>query len=235
MTELQEYTPIFPARGHSLRVEVRQGEPWFVLSDACGILAIANSRDAATRLDPADVAQTDISSGGQRRRATIINESGLYDLIMRSDKPEARVFRRWVTSEVLPSIRKTGAYGVEKLGRRELALMVIEQEDRLAELAPKGEAFDAYLSADGSESMATVAKLLGTGQNRLFRVLRDSRVLISQAGVRFNTPYQEYVERGWFDIVAGVRERSSGDEEATYTTRVRPKGVEGIRKLLAKI
>lgn len=100
----------------NVRVIDRDGEPWFVLADVCAILEIANSRDAAGRLDDderADVVLTDTSSNGvsQKRNFTIINESGLWSLVIRSDKPAAKRLRKWVTSEVIPSIRKTGSYG----------------------------------------------------------------------------------------------------------------------------
>ncbi len=94
----------------ALRVIVRDGEPWFVAADVCEALSIANNRDAVTRLDDDErgVATTDTPSGQQEM--TIINESGLYSLILTSRKPEAKKFKKWVTSEVLPAIRKTGRY-----------------------------------------------------------------------------------------------------------------------------
>jgi len=98
-----------------VRTIVVDGEPWFVAADVCAVLGIANSRDALTRLDEADIRQTDVRSGGQNRQVKIVNESGLCDLIIRSDKPQAKPFRRWVTSEGLPSIRKTGSCGTPAL------------------------------------------------------------------------------------------------------------------------
>lgn len=99
----------------SIRVIMRGDEPWFVATDVCEALTIANSRDAVAKLDEderADVGITDTSSNGitQGRNVTIINESGLYSLILTSRKPEAKKFKKWVTSEVLPAIRKTGRY-----------------------------------------------------------------------------------------------------------------------------
>lgn len=90
------------------------GEPWFVLADVCKVLEIKNSRDAAAKLDGDEkgVALTDTLGGKQH--VTIINESGLYTVILRSDKPQAKPFRKWVTSVVLPSIRKTGSYSVQQ-------------------------------------------------------------------------------------------------------------------------
>lgn len=106
---------VFNFDTHAVRTLTRDGDPWFVAADVCEVLTIGNNRDAVARLDDdekADVGITDISSNGtaQGRSVTIINESGLYSLILTSRKPEAKRFKKWVTSEVLPSIRKTGGY-----------------------------------------------------------------------------------------------------------------------------
>ncbi len=101
---------LFDYDSNQVRVLEQDGEPWFVASDVCRVLEIANSRDAVNRLDGADVGTADVRSGGQRRTMTTVNESGLWDLVLDSRKPEAKKFRRWVTSAVLPSLRKTGKY-----------------------------------------------------------------------------------------------------------------------------
>ncbi|MFT8471179.1 Bro-N domain-containing protein [Acetobacter persici] len=102
----------FSFEEHAVRVLTRNGEPWFVLTDVCSVLDISNSRDASNRLDEDEkgVVTTDTLGGPQEM--SIINESGLYNLIFTSRKPEARRFRKWVTGEVLPAIRKTGSYGL---------------------------------------------------------------------------------------------------------------------------
>ncbi|MCY1705849.1 BRO-N domain-containing protein [Pannonibacter sp. SL95] len=93
------------------RVVDRDGEPWFVLTEVCKKLEIANPSDAASRLDDDEKDALGITDAiGRRQRTTIINESGLYSVILRSNKPEAKRFKKWITSEVLPSIRKTGGY-----------------------------------------------------------------------------------------------------------------------------
>lgn len=94
----------------TVRTVTIDGEPRFVAADVCAALDLADVRRAVERLDEADRSQTPVSSGGQHRQMWVVNESGLYDLIIRSDKPEAKPFRRWITSEVLPQIRRTGAY-----------------------------------------------------------------------------------------------------------------------------
>jgi len=94
-----------------VRVVMREGEPWMVALDICAALDLSNTKVAVSRLDEDDVSQADIiDSMGRRQRTTIVNESGMYEIVLRSDKPGARAFRKWITSEVLPQIRKTGAY-----------------------------------------------------------------------------------------------------------------------------
>ena len=108
---------VFPKTKHKVRVVIdKHGKPWWVAKDVCAALGIDNSRQALSRLDDDEkmaVVINDTSSNGvsQRRRVSVVNESGLYALIFSSRKPEAKEFKRWVTHEVLPSIRKTGAYG----------------------------------------------------------------------------------------------------------------------------
>lgn len=107
MNELQ----IFNYNSNQVRTVQRYGEPWFVLKDVCQVLGISNHKMTAQRLDLDEVSQADLTDSiGRQQETTIINESGLYNVIIRSDKPEAKPFRKWVTSEVLPSIRKHGAY-----------------------------------------------------------------------------------------------------------------------------
>jgi anti-repressor protein len=120
----------FPANGQQIRTILRDDEPWFVGRDACDALALTNHRSSLALLDEdeRDVHTVDSPSGQQEY--TIISESGLYSLILRSRKKEAKRFKRWITHEVLPAIRKTGSYGVARLSPRELAQLVIEEADR---------------------------------------------------------------------------------------------------------
>lgn len=103
----------FAFDGHEIRVIVApDGTPWWVVADACAALDIVNVGNTVSRIDPADIRTTDVRSGGQYRAMKIVNESGLWDLVLDSRKPNARKFRRWVTSDVLPQIRKTGSYTI---------------------------------------------------------------------------------------------------------------------------
>lgn len=109
MTEMK----VFNYGENEVRTIQLDGEPWFVLRDVCRVLDLSTPARVAERLDEDEVSLTHITdSMGRKQETTIINESGLYSVILRSDKPEAKPFRRWVTHEVLPSIRRTGSYGL---------------------------------------------------------------------------------------------------------------------------
>ena len=109
MNEIQ----VFEYSNNPIRTVMRDGEPWWVLKDVCEVLGISNHKMTVQRLDPDEVSLTDLTdSMGRQQATTIINESGLYSLILSSKMPKAKEFKRWVTHEVLPAIRKTGAYSV---------------------------------------------------------------------------------------------------------------------------
>lgn len=111
MNEIQA----FNYQSNEVRTVVQNGEPWFALKDVCAVLGITNHKNVATRLDDDEKDVVHLADPiGRKQETTIINESGLYSVILRSDKPEAKPFRKWVTSEVLPSIRKTGAYSANQ-------------------------------------------------------------------------------------------------------------------------
>lgn len=245
MTEIQVFTPLFPGgHGYSLRVLLIDGDPWFVAADVCGILGINNPSDTVKRLDEDEYQQVPLSlvsndPSDSKRKVTLVSEPGLYGLVMGSRKAEARTFKRWVKHEVLPEIRKTGGYGQRALSRMELLELAMSAEKEamaargeLERMQPAIEAHAQYMRANNTVAMGTAAKVLRIGPNALFALLREKRVLIGTAGARFNTPYQQYILAGWFEVKAGSFEHKSGEVEATYTTRVTPKGIEGIRAMI---
>ncbi|SRR6266581_2440221 len=123
---------LFIYQGRDLRTVMIEGEPWVVAADACAMLGIGNSRQAVTRLDSEDVSSTDIiDSMGRRQKVNIVNESGLYALMFASRTQEAKDVKRWVTSEVLPSIRRTGQYG-GKVYRHPEEMMIEQAQNMLA-------------------------------------------------------------------------------------------------------
>ena len=175
MNEIQ----IFNYQSNEVRTVEMCGEPWFVLKDVCTVLGLTTPARVAERLDGDEVSQTHLTdSMGRKQETTVVNESGLYHVILRSDKPEAAPFRKWVTSEVLPSIRKNGGYivGQQELSPQELmakALLVAnktlaEREARISELtvqnnimAPKAEYFDELVDRNMLTSFRDTAKELG--------------------------------------------------------------------------
>jgi prophage antirepressor-like protein len=168
---------ILKYEGQRLRHIIIDDEPWFVAADVCAILEIGNPTMAVARLD--DDETTLISTEGRPFNA--VSEAGLFALILGSRKPEARAFRRWVTHEVLPMIRKTGSYALseDEIVHQALAITsrkVKELEARVTELVPRADAWDELASAEGDYSVADAAKILAragvkTGPQRLFEQL----------------------------------------------------------------
>ena len=229
-------------------VEVRtiqnDGEPWFVLKDVCNVLHIGNSRDVVARLDQDEKGVGQIDTLGGKQEMTIINESGLYNVILRSDKPEAKPFRKWVTSEVLPTIRRHGLYAtpdtVEKmLADPDTTIKLLEtiKQERAARLALEAQAeadkpkvlfADAVSASHTSILVGDLAKLLRQngveiGQNRLFSFLREKGYLCSQ-GERYNLPTQRSMDRGWFQVKETTINQPNGSVRITRTVKVTGKG-----------
>lgn len=237
---------LFSYSGQEVRTQLIDGEPWFVLNDLCKVLEIASPRNVAARIDSDDVRQTDVmDSLGRKQSTTIVNESGMYEVIIRSDKPEAKAFRRWLTAEVIPSIRRTGSYGVaapireltfeEKMAEvmGTLNQRIEAQHAQLAIAAPKAEAFDVFLSATGDYDVRDAAQLLqrdhgiNTGQRRLFAWLRDNHWIGKD-----NRPYQHRIDQDLLRIKAGtfLFKRTNGQEQlAAPQVRITPKGLERLR------
>lgn len=136
-----------------VRTGLLDGEPWWVLADVCRVLGIKNSRDVVNRLDPDEKGVGQIDTPGGNQNMTIINESGLYKVILRSDKLEAKPFTRWVTHEVLPAIRKTGAYSMTTPPPTGQRALTVEKGSKygwhITKLSPEGEAFVKSLGKNG--------------------------------------------------------------------------------------
>lgn len=177
---------IFQYQGQQVRtVTDENGQALFVLNDVCAVLGIANPRNVAGRLDPDMRGVRDMDTPGGRQTLAVVTEPGLYSVIMRSNSAGSAPFRRWVTAEVLPTIRRTGSYGTTPAlsGQALIAAAVIEaqamieaQNRELEVVRPKADAFDEWLSAAGSYSVGDAAKILTrvgieVGQNRLFKNL----------------------------------------------------------------
>lgn len=219
-----------------IRTVTKDNEPMFCLMDICKALGMKNATMVASRLEEDEVTKLDL--GGQNGATNFITESGLYAVILRSDKPNAKKFRKWVTSEVLPSIRKSGGYiaGQEEMSDAELmakALLVaqkqIEERNRQIEvMKPKAIFADAVSASKTSILVGDLAKLIcqngyQIGQKRLFEWLRNNGYLIKSGNSR-NMPMQRYVEQGLFEVKESSVQNPDGSVRITRTTKVTGKG-----------
>lgn len=205
---------VFEYQNNKVRTVDVDGEAWFVLKDVCAVLGISNNRMAADRLDDDEKGVSLIDTLGGKQEMVIVNESGLYHVILRSDKPEAAPFRRWVTNDVLPAIRKTGSYNAPKLTRSQLlatALIAaheeLEEKDKQIETMKLKVLFaDAVSASKKSILVGELAKLLSQngisiGQNRLFDWMRKNSYLIKDPKRSdYNLPTQRSMEMGLFEI-----------------------------------
>lgn len=240
MNELQ----VFTYGGNEVRTVQRSGEPWFVLKDVCAILGISKYRDAADRLDPDEREPVRVDTLGGKQEMLCINESGLYNVILRSDKPEAKPFRKWVTSEVLPSIRRTGGYiaGQENLTPEELmakALMVAqktlaEREARIADLTvqnqimqPKASYFDELVERGTLTNFRETAKQLGIPPKRFVAFLMEKKYVYRDKRGKL-LPY-EAKNDGLFELKESYNDKTQWSGTQTLIT---PKGRETFRLLM---
>ena len=239
---------IFNYQQKEVRTVEKDGEAWFVAKDVCEILEINNANMAAARLDDDEVSQTEVTdSMGREQFTNIINEMGLYNLILRSDKPVAKQFKRWITHEVIPSIRKHGTYMTAETIERTLTdpdyiiklatILKTEKEARLVaehkiqELKPKADFYDTVTGSKDCFDIGTVAKVLnfGKGRTTLFRILRDNKILMGG-----NIPYQEFCDRGYFRVIESQFSKPNGDVCLNKKTVVYQKGIDFIRRFLIK-
>ncbi len=218
-----------------VRTIVIDNEPWFVGKDVTEILGYANASKAlADHVDDDDKLNNESLSSLGQRGGWLINESGLYSLILSSRLPEAKKFRRWVTSEVLPTIRRTGGYHLPQTYQEALRELADKQDeiDKLEkinkELEPKGIFFDTVTQSDATTSIADVAKILdmGVGRNKLFSILKDRKILQPD-----NKPYQKYIDAGYFKLVEEKYNKGDGIG-IYYKTVAKQKGIDFIRKIL---
>lgn len=245
----------------TIRTVTIDNEPWFVGKDVAGILGYANQNEAIQdhvdeddKLNSKTLSSHDLELG--QRGGWLINESGLYSLVLGSKLESARRFKRWVTSEVLPAIRKTGGYiaGEKNMTDDELlaqALIVAQRKltertkqletvnAKLEEAKPKIVFADAVSASNTSILIGDLAKILRQngveiGQKRLFEWLRKNGYLMKN-GTSKNLPTQRSMEHGLFEVKEHVVVTPSGENKITRTTKVTPKGqIYFINKLLAE-
>lgn len=235
MNEVQ----LFNFESHEVRSLLLNNEPWFVGKDVAEALGYSKARNAiATHIDSEDKKDAPIQGTlGGVQEMTVINESGLYSLVLSSKLPSAKKFKRWVTSEVLPALRKTGQYQVKELSGQELmAKALIEAQSVLAakdkvieEMKPKVVFADAVATSHTSILVGELAKILkqngiDMGQKRLFAWLRENGFLIKRKGTDYNMPTQKAMDLGLFEIKEGSYVNGSGVNITTKTPKVTGKG-----------
>lgn len=231
---------VFKNQGFGIRGGLINGEPYFVLADVCKALGLEQVSRVKDRLkEDGVITNKVIDSLGRTQEATFINESNLYKTIFQSRKEEALQFQDWVTSEVLPSIRKTGAYHVgfklpqtyaealralaDESEAKEKALALIEEQK------PKVEFYEAVTGSKDTIDVGQVAKVLNKniGRTKLFALLREKGVLMSN-----NIPYQKYCDNGYFRVIESKYTKPDGSTHIGLKTVVYQKGVNYINKLL---
>lgn len=241
---------LFDFDGHSVRVVTTDGEPWFVLADLCAVLDIANPRNTSARLAPDMKGVRPMDTPGGSQNLTVVSEAGMYEVVIRSDKPDAVRFRRWITSDVLPAIRKTGSYGTPQLsGPALMAAALIEAQatlaattEQVAALTPRAEAFDAFLSTSGDLSVNEAAKILSrdhgilTGEKRL-RDWMQANGWIYRNDANEPRAYQRRVDQGALAERARWHHHPETGERVMDTPQVRvtAKGVEALARALTKV
>ena len=233
----------FDFKGAALRTLTDEaGEPWFVAKDVCDILGHSNVSMALDRLDDDERSKFNL---GRQGETNIVNEAGLYVLVLGSRKPEAHEFKRWVTHEVLPQIRRTGGYipttdadddmtilaKAVMIGQRTMEAQrrrIAEQSEHLKALEPKARFADAVAASDGTCLIGELAKMLrqnglDIGQNRLFEILRQDGYL-GKAGSNRNVPTQKAMDLGLFRIKETAITHSDGHVTINRTAKVTGKG-----------
>lgn len=209
---------VFNFGDYQVRTVIKEGEPWFVAKDVCSVLELTNNREAISRLDEDEKGVNTAYTLGGNQNLTIINESGLYSLILTSRKPEAKAFKKWVTSEVLPSIRKQGKYEVKpsipksyseallEAGRlaaiiEQQELLVKQQELQLTLAAPKVEYVDLFVDKSSLRTITDVAKELGISGKALGKWLREEGYLWDKKDKNGKTKNpnwtQSFIDKGY--------------------------------------
>ena len=239
-----------------IRIAINENnEPLFCLLDLCNSLGLSNNRKVKSQLDEDVTLSYPLETPGGIQQATFVTEAGMYTVILRSDSPKAKPMQKWVTNEVLPSIRKHGAYMTNETIEKALAspdFLIrlatslkeekqkrIEAESKIKQDAPKVLFADAVATSQRSCLVSELAKIIqqngvNIGQNRLFQWLRDNGYLCAK-GQYYNQPTQRAMEMGLFEIKQTTINKPDGSILVTTTTKVSGKGqVYFVNKFLQK-
>ncbi len=248
MNDLQ----IFNYNGNEVRTIQKDGEPWWVLKDVCNVLDLSDTNKTAERLDVDELTRIKFVTGGQNREMLCINESGLYNVILRSDKPEAKPFRKWVTSEVLPSIRKHGAYMTPETLEQailnpdmmiKLCTALKDEQDKNKALQavnssltvdnqimkPKADYFDELVDRNLLTNFRETAKQLQVKEKEFIRFLLEKKFIYRDKRGKIQ-PYADK-NNGLFEVKEFSNEKTGF---ASTQTLITPKGRETFRLLFLK-
>ena len=204
------------------------GDVWFNLNDICKALEIANPWNVKARLED-DLCQTEaiLDSLGRTQKMTFVNEAGMYEVVIRSDSPKAKSFRKWICYEVLPSIRKHGAYITDEVLKDDKKLNQTIQAIK-EEYKEKIDFADAFLASEDSAYIAVFADYLTKngvkmGRNQLFKWFKDKKVLVCHGGDYY--PSARYMKMGLFDLEASAISKGNGRKKISHTVKITPKGM----------
>lgn len=233
----------------AVRTSIINGEPYFMLADVCRVLEIKNSRQALTRLNEKGVINNDTLTNGGTQQATFINESNLYKLAFTSRKKEAEEFTEWVTSEVLPSIRKHGMYMTSSVAQQAInnpteflarAVLVANQElDKLkmenAVMKPKADYFDELVDRNTLTNFRDTAKMLHIGQKYFINWLLERKFVYRNIKGKLQ-PYSQFIAndsngKGYFEV---KEQKAKDDSWSGIQTLITPRGREAFRLLLSQ-
>ena len=219
-----------------VRTTIIDGEPWFVAVDVCRALDLGNPTRALDRLDNDERTLISIKGASNGKPVNGVNEPGLYSLVLGSRKPEAKAFKRWITHDVIPAIRKTGGYHVPQSPEEQMAQgllaaqkLLAEKDKRIEEMRPKEIFADAVSVSKTDILIGDLAKLIkqnghDIGQKRLFSWLREKGYLIKRKGLDWNMPTQKAMEMKLFRVKETVVTHADGHTTVSKTTKVTGKG-----------
>ena len=243
---------VFNYNGNEVRTIQKDGERWWVLTDVCNVLDLSDTNKTAERLDVDELTRIKFVTGGQNREMLCINESGLYNVILRSDKPEAKPFRKWVTSEVLPSIRKHGAYMTPETLEQailnpdmmiKLCTALKDEQDKNKALQavnssltvdnqimkPKADYFDELVDRNLLTNFRETAKQLQVKEKEFIRFLLEKKFIYRDKRGKIQ-PYADK-NNGLFEVKEFSNEKTGF---ASTQTLITPKGRETFRLLFLK-
>ena len=224
---------VFSFENQQVRTIIRDNNPWFVAKDVCEVLGHTNSRVATERLDEDEKGVSKVYTPGGEQEMTIINESGLYALVLTSNIPKAKAFKRWITHEVIPQIRKNGVYVAPQVNSKmlyQIAQALEEKEKQIALLIPAAEFGNAVSNNAGGILIRDYVKVLENdgiriGQDRFFSWLHLNKYIYRQGGYKPQwIPYKQYVAQGLFRVKETPVSTPDHGDWISYTIRLTGKG-----------